>query len=367
MVSKFPIEQILDAIYEAAFDPDRWLVVLRYLTVASESASTGIGILDERQGMGLMDEYNTRQPDEGFWLKSDMERRNFIEYARRHAPLDFTNRESYFPKDYPNLAEINERLRSKNIADQLGATINLPTGQVVSITSERWLRDGVYPDALGARLDMFRPHLARAALLSANMGMQRATGTMAALNALGLPAAMLSLTGKVLETNELMAQTSENVRPVAWGMLRLTQAGADKELQQIIAEMRAGLAPRAKTIPVTSGEDRQLVHVIPISGATRNLFYEARLLLVITKVGAASIVPSREILMRLYQLTEAEVRLARVLAAGQSLQDCALFLGVSYGTARSYLLRIFRKTETNQQSELVAVLKSIAQIGVVPR
>lgn len=367
MIAKFPIDQFLDTIYEAAFDPDRWLVVLRYLTVASESASTGIGILDERQGFGLMDEYNTREPHEGFWIKSDLERRNFIDYARRHAPLDFTNRQAYFPKDYPNLAEINERLRSKNIADQLGATINLPTGQVVSITSERWLRDGAYPDAIGARLDMFRPHLARAALLSANMGMQRASGTMAALNALSLPAAMLSLNGKVLETNELMTQASENVRPVAWGMLRLTQVGADRELQQIIAEMRAGLAPRAKSIPVSSGADRQLIHVIPISGATRNLFYEARLLLVITKVGAASLVPSKEILMQLYQLTEAEARLARVLASGQNLHDSAKLVGISYGTARSYLLRIFRKTETNQQSELVAVLKTTAQISVMQR
>ncbi|MGO4450406.1 helix-turn-helix transcriptional regulator [Phyllobacterium sp. TAF24] len=129
--------------------------------------------------------------------------------------------------------------------------------------------------------------------------------------------------------------------------------------------MRAGLAPRAKTIPVSCGIDRQLAHVIPICGATRNFFYEARLLLVMTKVDAAALVPSKEILTRLYQLTDSEARLARMLAAGRSLKDSALLLGISYGTARSYLVRIFRKTETNQQSELVAVLKTTAQISVI--
>lgn len=364
MVLKFPVEKIIENIYEAAFDPDRWVVVLRHLTTITESASTGIGIIDESGGFGVFDEYNTRQPGDGFWLKSDTSRRHFIDYAKRGAPSGFTNHNTYFPRDYPNLAEINDKLKARNIADQLGVTINLPTGQVVTFASERWLRDGIYPNAVGAKLEIFVSHLARATLLSATMGNKRAVGTMAILNTLGLPAAMLSTRGKVIETNDLINQATGSVRPIAWGMLRLTQKGADNELQKIIAEMRAGLAPRAKSIPISSDGEHQVIHAIPISKSTRDFFYEARLLLVITKVSATALVPPREILMHLYDLTDAEARLAQALAAGRNLHDCAKLLGIGYGTARSYLVRIFRKTDASQQSELVAILKTAAQISI---
>lgn len=359
------VSRTIDSIYEAAFDPKRLQNTLSNLTSCSGSTATGMAVFDGTTSFGLMDRFNARRSGLGFWQKSESWHRSLVKYAKDNPLTVFSPPDRYFSKSVFDPRELQEELIYNGIGAQLGTTMVLPNKYTVVYVCEKSAASEAYSLDSIAKLNTVRPHLARAALLSGNLGMQRAAGTVAMLNAIGLPAAMLSLNGKVLETNELMAQASENVRPVAWGMLRLTQTGADRQLQQIIAEMRAGVAPRAKSIPVSSGNDRQLVHVIPISGSTRNLFYEARLLLVITKISAAALVPSREILTQLYELTEAEARLARILASGQSLQDCAQLLGISYGTVRSYLLRIFRKTETNQQSELVALLKSVGQIGVV--
>jgi DNA-binding CsgD family transcriptional regulator len=61
-------------------------------------------------------------------------------------------------------------------------------------------------------------------------------------------------------------------------------------------------------------------------------------------------------LQEIFDLTEAEGRLAALLAAGEGLRSAAQSLGITYGTARARLAEIFQKTETRRQGELVNLL-----------
>jgi DNA-binding CsgD family transcriptional regulator len=63
-------------------------------------------------------------------------------------------------------------------------------------------------------------------------------------------------------------------------------------------------------------------------------------------------------LRRLYKLTPAEARLAAHLAQGSRLEDAAVDLGVSLNTVRTHLKRIFSKTGTDRQAELVRLIIS---------
>jgi len=60
----------------------------------------------------------------------------------------------------------------------------------------------------------------------------------------------------------------------------------------------------------------------------------------------------------LFDLTPAEARLAAGLVSGRSIKDTAASANITVKTGRTYLDRIFAKTGTRQQSELVALLKS---------
>jgi DNA-binding CsgD family transcriptional regulator len=62
------------------------------------------------------------------------------------------------------------------------------------------------------------------------------------------------------------------------------------------------------------------------------------------------------ILRASFGLTEAEARLAALLAAGEDLRAAAAKLGITYGTARARLAEIFQKTETRRQGELIKLL-----------
>src|SRR5262245_5458779 len=74
-------------------------------------------------------------------------------------------------------------------------------------------------------------------------------------------------------------------------------------------------------------------------------------------------VPSENVLQRVFDLTNAEVRLAQGVARGDSLEEVAARLGIKISTARTQLASIFAKTQTRRQAKLVALLGRLAQLG----
>ena len=72
----------------------------------------------------------------------------------------------------------------------------------------------------------------------------------------------------------------------------------------------------------------------------------------------------REVITQLFGLSPAEADLAIKLAEGASLAEAATLLEISEHTARTYSKRIYSKTGTSRQAELVQViLASVARVG----
>ena len=60
--------------------------------------------------------------------------------------------------------------------------------------------------------------------------------------------------------------------------------------------------------------------------------------------------------LSIYGLTPSEARVAHLLLQGNSLEEAALKLKITGQTARTHLKRIFSKTDTRRQGELVRLL-----------
>jgi DNA-binding CsgD family transcriptional regulator len=67
----------------------------------------------------------------------------------------------------------------------------------------------------------------------------------------------------------------------------------------------------------------------------------------------------RETLVRGYGLTSAEATLALEMLRGDGKHAAAMRLGITYGTARAHLSRIFEKTGVRRQAELVRMLNEL--------
>jgi DNA-binding CsgD family transcriptional regulator len=65
-----------------------------------------------------------------------------------------------------------------------------------------------------------------------------------------------------------------------------------------------------------------------------------------------------EAFARLYKLTGGELRVLMTLAQGLGAKETADMLGIGEPTVRSHLQRIFSKTNTTRQADLLRLLQS---------
>ena len=208
-------------------------------------------------------------------------------------------------------------------------------------------------------LNDLRPHLARSGLLASRLGLERARTMVATLAAIGLPAAVLSVSGRVVAVNHLLENMASLFKAAAHGKLAIAEAAANKLLQQAIADHDRRQSSVC-SIPVPANDDRGpiVIHLLPVKGAAQDVFSEGEILIAATAVSLNTEMPSLSLLHGLFDLSPAEARLAATLAAGHPLKTAAAHQNIQFSTARSYLDNIFRKTGTRQQSQLVALLKS---------
>lgn len=119
---------------------------------------------------------------------------------------------------------------------------------------------------------------------------------------------------------------------------------------------------RAAVRAVHRGQPPQTLHCAAAWGcvlqlrlqrATRHLtaFGEALLLVRVRRHDAASL-PDTDALRAVYALTQAEARLVREIAAGHTLDDCAVLFGVSRNTLRNQMAGIFVKMGCSRQIEV---------------
>jgi len=356
-------DSLVERIYEAAFIPEYWPGVLGQLTETFSSDSSAMLVVDRRlpplwaatpNVEHLLGAY-AQTPG---WYQNDRLRRMLrLDYAGFLCVDDFST-------DQELSADSCEAFLSKAaLSGQVGSAVTMPSGEVVLFTLERRVdMDPFERDDL-AQMDAIRPHLARASLMAARLQMQQAEATVAALTAIGLPAAVLSSNGVVLAVNALFESDAAFLKPAAFGRLVVANREANALLQTMLPGQLA--TPEIRSLPVRPQEpDGQaaVIHVIPLERAAQDIFASGSALVVVTTLSREGMVPDDGLLKGLFDLSAAEAKLATGLAGGRSLQDLATARSISMATARSQLAQIFRKTGTGQQSELVALLKSAPSV-----
>ncbi len=359
-------DNFTDAIYEAAFVPDQWSHALHAVAVNSGCASGVIATWDnERIQQGFRASELVRPTVENHVHGS--RGRESSRFTALHNAIDtgFTSIETLLTREAFNNDPIQVGLRAAGLESQAATAIPMPSGELVCISFERYAKDGPFDAQSIAALNDARPHLARAGMIAARLGLERAQSTVSALHKLGLPASVMSFSGRVLATNDLFNAMPDTFLPSSHGGLAINDAEANRLFQETLSAVKGAGEPLVRSIPIAAREDRSaiVVHVLPLRRAAHDIFSGGDLLVVATMVRVNASMPSPSILMGLFDLTPAEVKLAVALATGSTVQQAALDASIQLTSARTYLDRIFRKTGTHQQSQLVALLKSAHGIG----
>ncbi|MGE0341237.1 MAG: helix-turn-helix transcriptional regulator [Xanthobacteraceae bacterium] len=236
--------------------------------------------------------------------------------------------------------------------------VRAPSGDILGFSVDRAFRKGPFEDHELIALDTIRPHLARAALLSARLDLKRAQAMAQALHVVGLPAAVLREGGKLYAANSLF----EALIPAAFddspGRVILRDKAADLRMGTALALLNSShMAQASCSIPVRGTQTMSplIVHLLPIRGAAHDIFSRATALLVVTPVDKQA-VPTAEMLQGLFDLTPSESRVAQGVAMAKTIDQIAAIYGLSRETIRSQLYAALGKIGLNRQSELVALL-----------
>ncbi|HEY0853644.1 MAG TPA: hypothetical protein VGD86_02360, partial [Devosia sp.] len=124
----------------------------------------------------------------------------------------------------------------------VATNVEVPTGDLLVFHGERRLEQGPPDRATIDRLDRLRPHLARAAMLTNRISFERVQAAVAALEIVGIPAAVLDERGQAIATNALMDKITPGVVQSRPTRLALTHPGADLMLATTLATLRDTVA-----------------------------------------------------------------------------------------------------------------------------
>jgi DNA-binding CsgD family transcriptional regulator len=244
-------------------------------------------------------------------------------------------------------------LNPHGIARVLGSQLPLGEGELVALAFYRDEQARPFGRAECTLLDQLLPHLRRALRIALRIGQLDAErfALQSALDGLSIGVALLGDKGRVLETNRALREIAAQRDGLA-----LARDGLVAEKPAATAAMRAGEAVTL-ALPRPSGRRALQVLVAPLrADSAEGAFGERARTLVVVSDPDVKPVRSFELLSGLYGLTAAEGRVAARLAAGTSLGEIADALGIRTSTARNHLKRIFEKTGTHRQGELVRLL-----------
>lgn len=257
----------------------------------------------------------------------------------------------------------------QGIIDLMAVAVSRDGGLYCSIGFARHHSAGeIGPDEV-AFTRLLVPHVQRAVAVSRILDVQAVTrATFAAvLDALPSPVLVvgddLSLVHANTAGHELLAGATGIAAES--GRLALRSAAAAAALREAVAsgsEAEGQLGSRGIGIPLPGpGTPPTVLHVLPLRhGALRpGLIPSAAAAIFVTSAGEPKPAPEAA-LAALFELTPAEARLFATLAAGGTLNDTAAALGIGVGTARTHLLRLFAKTNTGRQADLLRLADSLA-------
>ncbi len=158
---------------------------------------------------------------------------------------------------------------------------------------------------------------------------------------------------------ELILRAEDGVC-VRSGRIAATGMHAERELhralQDVLVSEDSTVRGRSLTCYRPSGKRPYVIHVVPSYRRDADGLPELPKALVLIVDPENLPEPAAAVLRRLYYLTEAEAEVALRVMNGSDLKEVSEQLSISLATVRTHLQRVFDKTDTHRQAELVRLL-----------
>ena len=368
-----PLSRWIALAYEGVLEPARWNDLLREL---AEGLGGHLGLLDVSRPGGGSVVASFGFPDESLRAWEERHAANpWASAARKLRPGEAVCGSALVdPREMRKSSYYDEIMRPLEFEETLGAVV-YRSEEVQSHLSVG--RRDFFAASEQRQFATVAFHLRQAVRMYGRLRASelRAAVLAGAADLLPVGLGVLDRTGRLVHANQQLAQMLREGDALRdrGGRLGCVSPRAERQLVQLVAAAgaRSGSLAGGGLLSVERGPARPGLHVLvaPISGNRAAILPELGdtgepAVFVLVSDPERSPRDTRHLLRALYSLTSAESQLVAALLEGGSLADYAERAGVTLGTARVRLKRVFEKTGTHRQGELIAlVLRSLVALA----
>lgn len=350
-------------IYEAALVPELWPKLLSQIGEFSDSAGAALLCMNERGvryvSAPILEGVLRRFVDED-WDARNKRRGNVVAKGFVGAP-GFVNEYDYWTLEEADADPmINELFRPAGFGWAAGFIQALPHGDLAVFNLEQFYERGPIRGEALERLNTIYPHLARAAMFAARSDFERVRNAVDTLATVGLPAAAVTPSGRVVVANEAFPHATHVWTTRADNRLGLHDRVADGMLSDALSTLAEAKGQRS--IPIRAalgGVITAVVQVLPIRRAAHDIFGNTSAIVILSELKGQT--ASATLIHSLFDLTPAEIAVAQSIAAGLSVAQIAATTGRSVDTIRTQLKSAMLKTGSNRQIELALLVRQLSQ------
>jgi DNA-binding CsgD family transcriptional regulator len=363
----------VDLVYDAALEPALWVSVIERFADMVGGSSGWLSQLDMVDGSGADEGDPLARTDpnfaplyiEHFALRNPLSNvDNPDGYMRQWRPKILTDEDWVDKDDLTKTEYYNDFLKPQDVHSCLMIRLAADGYEIATLNLGRPERRGQF-DARDIEIaEAHHPHLIRAFQLGRKFAAtRRLSRDMAGvLDHSPHGVFLLDRTGRIRHVNRKGEALLAEVGGLATinGRLSATSPEAARRMHALVCaagsldgERRSGgsmaLPTPARRLPLS-------LTIAPARPDRFSAFHAGPSVVVcVTDLEAEMSLPEQR-LRELFGLTAAEARVALALFDGLGPADAAASLGVSFHTVRNQLVRIFEKTETNRQTDLVRLM-----------
>jgi DNA-binding CsgD family transcriptional regulator/PAS domain-containing protein len=263
-----------------------------------------------------------------------------------------------------------EWARPQGYVDSVSAGLDKSATSVAMFVVFRSEHEGITDEETRRRMRLLVPHVRRAVLVGRLIELKSAEAAAFADTLDGLSAGMclVDAAGRIVHANvacHIILDASDFLMTIG-GRLVARDPKIDQALQELLAFAGIGdaaIGTQGIALPLKAQDGaRYVAHVLPLtSGARRatGIAYAATAAVFIRKVALEALSPP-EVIARTYKLTPTELRVLLAIVEVGGVPEVAVALGVAETTIKTHLGRLFVKTGTCRQADLVKVVAGFA-------
>lgn len=353
------VNDLIASFYESGAFPERWPDTLHKLGM-SLGAKGGNLIRSTASQLEMRSSPGVVSVTEAFAREGWNERNSRVaRLMQRSTHAGFlTDSDLHSEEELANLPIYAEFLNPRGVAAGAATVIQGARDDALIVAVEAFESHEASRAAVPT-LDLLRPHLARAAVLSSEIQAARTSSLIEAFNAVGSAIGLLDKKGKLLAASARFEAYVGNVMIEGRGRLRMRDERTDNRFATGLAEIERNRSGLSLAVRDKDQVGIGVLHLVPAQHDARELFSKVSIFAVMARPGN-DLLPAADIISALYDLTPAEARVARSIAQGLSPADVARQLDLSPETIRTQLKRVFAKTCTKRQSELSLLISRLS-------